>query len=105
MNVESARLRTWHLRSTRVLAGLAMWQLLVALAAGFVLFAGAAGSAAAQGRDLLVFAAASLKNALDEVNADYRRQTGRHVVVSYAASPALARQIEAGAPADVFISA
>ena len=39
---------------------------------------------AAQGRDLLVFAAASLRNALDDVNAEYQRQTGRKVVVSYA---------------------
>ena len=65
----------------------------------------AAAGAAAQGRDLLVFAAASLKNALDDVNAEYQKQTGRRVVVSYAASPTLARQIESGAPADVFVSA
>jgi molybdate transport system substrate-binding protein len=64
-----------------------------------------AGLAAAPGRDLLVFAAASLKNALDDANAEYQRQTGRTVTVSYAASPALARQIQAGAPVDVFISA
>jgi molybdate transport system substrate-binding protein len=50
---------------------------------------------------VLVFAAASLKNALDEVNAAY----GRPVTAAYAASSALARQIEAGAPAQVFISA
>jgi molybdate transport system substrate-binding protein len=62
-------------------------------------------SANAQGKDLLVFAAASLKNALDDVNAQYLKDTGLRVVVSYAASPALAKQIEAAAPADVFISA
>ena len=50
---------------------------------------------------ILVFAAASLKNALDEVNAAY----GKPVTASYAASSALARQIEAGAPAQVLISA
>src|SRR5262245_39516019 len=61
--------------------------------------------APAQGRDVLVFAAASLKNALDDVNAEYLKQTGRKVVVSYGSSPTLARQIEAAAPADVFISA
>ena len=61
--------------------------------------------ATAGGRDLLVFAAASLKNALDDVNAEYRRQTGRKVVVSYAASATLAKQIELAAPADVFVSA
>lgn len=50
---------------------------------------------------MLVFAAASLKNALDEANAAY----GAPLVASYAASSALARQIERGAPAQVFISA
>jgi molybdate transport system substrate-binding protein len=49
--------------------------------------------------------AASVKNALDEANALYLRQTNRKVVVSYGASSALARQIESGAPADIFISA
>src|ERR1044071_6318277 len=52
-----------------------------------------------------VFAAASVKNALDDINAAYTRNTGRKVVASYAASSALAKQIEEGAPADVFISA
>jgi molybdate transport system substrate-binding protein len=55
--------------------------------------------ATAQAQDLLVFAAASLKTALDEISA------GQGVKISYAASSALARQIEAGAPADVFLSA
>jgi len=52
-----------------------------------------------------VFAAASVKNALDDIIAAYGRNTGRKVVVSYAASSALAKQIEEGAPADVFVSA
>ena len=52
-----------------------------------------------------VFAAASLKNALDAANAAFTEQTGIKAVVSYAASSALVKQIEAGAPADVFISA
>jgi molybdate transport system substrate-binding protein len=64
-----------------------------------------AGRGEAQPGDLLVFAAASLKNALDDVNARYQRETGRRVVVSYAASSTLAKQIEAAAPADVFIAA
>jgi len=59
----------------------------------------------AQGQDLLVFAAASLKNALDEINAAYAREKGQKAAASYAGSSALAKQIEAGAPADVFISA
>ncbi|WP_313221513.1 molybdate ABC transporter substrate-binding protein [Pseudoxanthomonas mexicana] len=54
---------------------------------------------------LTVFAAASLKEALDDAAAAYRKQTGTPVRVSYAASSALARQIEQGAPADVFFSA
>jgi molybdate transport system substrate-binding protein len=61
--------------------------------------------AAAQSSDIVIFAAASLKNALDEINAQWRQETGRKAVISYAASSALARQIEQGAPADLFISA
>ncbi len=64
-------------------------------------------AAGAQDADapLTVFAAASLKESLDEAAALYERQTGMPVRVSYAASSALARQIEQGAPADVFFSA
>ena len=53
----------------------------------------------------LVFAAASLKNALDAAVEDYSKTTGKAVTVSYAASSALAKQIEEGAPADMFFSA
>ena len=59
----------------------------------------------AQGRDVVVFAAASLKNALDEIAAAWTRESGKRAVMSYAASSALAKQIEAGAPADLFASA
>lgn len=52
-----------------------------------------------------VFAAASLKESLDEAAAAYERATGQPVRAAYAASSALARQIEQGAPADVFFSA
>lgn len=52
-----------------------------------------------------VFAAASLKNALDNINAAWKADTGKEATISYAASSALAKQIEQGAPADVFISA
>jgi molybdate transport system substrate-binding protein len=61
--------------------------------------------AQAQFRDVLVFAAASVKNALDEANALFLFENGSGVKVSYGASSALAKQIENGAPADVFISA
>lgn len=54
---------------------------------------------------ILVFAAASLKESLDAVNAAWAQQGGAKAVVSYAASSALARQIEGGAPAQVFIAA
>ena len=52
-----------------------------------------------------IFAAASLKNALDEVMAAWQKETGKEATASYAASSALAKQIESGAPADIFISA
>lgn len=54
---------------------------------------------------LTVFAAASLKEALDEQARGFERDTGEKVTISYAGSNTLAKQIEAGAPADVFISA
>jgi molybdate transport system substrate-binding protein len=52
-----------------------------------------------------IFAAASLKNALDAVSTAFKAKTGVEVRISYAGSMALARQIESGAPADVFFSA
>jgi molybdate transport system substrate-binding protein len=61
--------------------------------------------AQAQQKTITVFAAASLKNALDDVNAAFTKATGIKVVASYAASSALMKQIENGAPADVFASA
>ncbi len=58
-------------------------------------------SLAAAQEKVTVFAAASMKNALDNAN----KAWGKEVTVSYAASSALAKQIEGGAPADIFISA
>jgi molybdate transport system substrate-binding protein len=55
--------------------------------------------------ETLVFAAASLKNALDDAVAAYQKAGGAGVKVSYAASSALAQQLDNGAPADIFISA
>jgi molybdate transport system substrate-binding protein len=77
------------------------WLALVAL----LVWTTGATPAAAQGTPVLVFAAASMKNALDDANALFERQKGVKVTTSYAASSALAKQIEAGAPADIFISA
>ena len=76
-----------------------------AVAGAVLMLAGAHQSAQAQGRDVVVFAAASLKTALDEIAAQWQRETGKRAVVSYAASSALAKQIESGAPADIFVSA
>lgn len=60
---------------------------------------------AVQARDVTVFAAASLKSVLDEAAGDFTEATGTPVALSYAGSSALARQIQQGAPADLFISA
>ena len=54
---------------------------------------------------VVVFAAASLKNALDNVGAAWKAESGKEATISYAASSALAKQIESTAPADIFISA
>jgi molybdate transport system substrate-binding protein len=59
----------------------------------------------ARAQEITVFAAASLQNALEEVGALYRQRSGRSVRYSFAASSALARQIEQGAPAAIFASA
>jgi molybdate transport system substrate-binding protein len=69
------------------------------------LAAGAPPAALAQDRSITVFAAASMKNAVDDINAAFTQATGIKVVASYAASSALMKQIEGGAPADVFASA
>jgi molybdate transport system substrate-binding protein len=61
--------------------------------------------AQAQGGELVVFAAASLKNALDDINAAWQKETGKTAKISYAASSALAKQMEQDAPAQVFVSA
>src|ERR1700733_11190900 len=70
-----------------------------------ILFGSAHSPVLAQDKTLTVFAAASMKNALDDIDAAYTAKTGVKIVASYAASSALAKQIEQGAPADVFVSA
>lgn len=78
---------------------------------GFVLAAAIGGAtllaapAAVADENLTVFAAASLKNALDAINVACEADVGEKATISYAASSALAKQIEQGAPADVFMSA
>ncbi|MDG2527059.1 molybdate ABC transporter substrate-binding protein [Stenotrophomonas sp. HITSZ_GD] len=65
----------------------------------------AMAQAQSPGQGITVFAAASLKESMDEAAAAYQQATGVAVTTSYAASSTLARQIEQGAPAEVFFSA
>ena len=62
-------------------------------------------AAPARAEEVVVFAAASLKTALDAVAAEFEAETGHDVTISYAGSGQLANQIVQGAPADIFISA
>jgi molybdate transport system substrate-binding protein len=62
-------------------------------------------SGLAQPASLTIFAAASMKSALDDINLEFSKRTGGKPVASYAATPALVRQLEQGAPADIFVSA
>ncbi len=87
------------LKTTTVIAALvAAFGVALAIAAG-------PGAAQAQDKSITVFAAASMKNALDDVDAAFTKESGVRVVASYDASSALMKQIEGGAPADVFVSA
>ncbi|MBN9452862.1 MAG: molybdate ABC transporter substrate-binding protein [Bosea sp.] len=71
-----------------------------------VSFAPAFDAAQAQTKDLVIFAAASMKNALDEAAANWVKESGKPAPkISYAASNTLAKQLENGAPADLFVSA
>lgn len=74
------------------------------LAAGLFVFS-PTFAADQSSRELTVFAAASLTNVMQELSAAYMQATGVRVRLSFAASSALARQIESGARADVFFSA
>jgi len=78
-------------------------RLLMTIALGIVLAAGASHSALAAA--VTVYAAASLKDALDELAKRFETASGNRVVAVYGGSNTLAKQIESGAPADVFISA
>ena len=80
-----------------------MTRIVACLACAATLLVPAAG---AQPRaDVTIYAAASLRDALDELAREYERQGRGKAAISYAGSPMLARQIEKGAPADIFISA
>lgn len=73
--------------------------------AGATLTLSIAGHALAEEGKVTVFAAASLTNAMQDIAKEYKKEKGVEVVSSFASSSTLARQIEAGAPADLFISA
>jgi molybdate transport system substrate-binding protein len=70
----------------------------------FALLLGVCGCAA-KSSDVHIFAAASTQEALQQAARDYERQSGTRVLCSFAASSTLARQIEEGADADLFLSA
>ena len=81
------------------------WALLLCALLGLLAVLAPPRPARADPAPLTVFAAASLKTALDAVAADFTARGGPPVVVAYAGSSALARQIQQGAPADLFLSA
>ncbi len=90
-------------RKLLALSQLLVFSLAFALAPGLAARAQPAPGAAKP--DVLFFAAASLQTALNAIAGEWKRETGKTVAFSYAASSALARQIEQGAPADLFASA
>jgi molybdate transport system substrate-binding protein len=81
--------------SARILAALAVT----------IVCAATPHTASAQQKSITIFAAASMKNALDDVDNAFTKQSGTKAVASYEASSTLMKQIEQGAPADVFLSA
>ncbi len=78
---------------------------ILAACAAAIAIALAPQNARAQQQSIIVFAAASMRNALDDVDAAFTKTSGIKVLASYAASSALMKQIEQGAPADVYVSA
>ena len=75
------------------------------LLVGFLLLAQLGAVSMAAAKDVVVFAAASLKNALDEASATFEKENEFRILISYAASSTLAKQVDMGAPADLVISA
>lgn len=69
------------------------------------LMGAATGRASAADAGPIVFAAASMKTALDAIASAWKAQGGKNVTISYGSSGTLAKQIQSGAPADIFISA
>jgi molybdate transport system substrate-binding protein len=72
------------------------------LACATILFASAVS---AHAEDLNVFAAASMKTALDQIGTVWKTKSGNGIIATYGSSATLAKQVEQAAPADIFISA
>jgi molybdate transport system substrate-binding protein len=89
----------------RVLHGRTVCAAAVTVLAALTLLAQSAVAVDADRPAIVVFAASSLTDAMQLLGADFGKSTGIDVKLSFAASSALARQIESGAPADVFFSA
>jgi molybdate transport system substrate-binding protein len=100
-NVESRE--SEDLRASLVVLGVVAFAMVLWQCAR--LLPGMATTAHTEDKTITVFAAASMTNALDDVDAAFTKQTGVKVITSYDASSALIKQIEGGAPADAFVSA
>src|SRR6185369_6267310 len=77
----------------------------ILLSKAFALLMLGMASSTLRASEVVVFAAASLSDALKDIAADYQKESGNKIVMNLAASSTLARQIEEGAPADIFFSA
>lgn len=92
-------------KTRRSLAVLALAALVAGLTAAPLRAQKPTTPSAVEKHPVVIFAAASLKTALDEIAAAFEKDTGNGLTITYASSAVLAKQIEQGAPADVFISA
>lgn len=81
------------------------FRILTLLAAAFLLFAGFQEAAAASGRKITVAGASDLSMAFREIAVEFEKETGYRVVLSLGSTGMLSRQIEQGAPFDVFFAA
>jgi len=77
----------------------------ILLSKAFALLMLGMASSTLRASEVVVFAAASLSDALKDIASDYQKESGNKIVMNLAASSTLARQIEEGAPADIFFSA
>jgi molybdate transport system substrate-binding protein len=94
-----------HMTTRRGLAVLALAALMVGPAAAPLHAQKKAPAPTEDKQPIVVFAAASLKTALDAIAAAFEKETGNKLSITYASSAVLAKQIDQAAPADIFISA